>query len=316
MNRARTVLGVDGGQSGIRLTSSASDRIVEVPGVSHLEGDTVARVATAIAEGFGLGSFGAVDLAVLGLTTVPATPKESDRLCSLVAQLTGASEIWLMDDTVTGHIGALSGGDGVSLIVGTGVACFAMARDRSAVWAVDGKGFLLGDDGGGFWIGRRGIAAVLRQADERGPETALTQAAQSRFGDLAELHVRLHSTERSVNAIAQFAPEVLDAAEGSDVVASAIIEDAAEELAITVRAACARVASANAPIPLAYGGRLLDPERILARRVGTLVESEAFPVDARSADSGGLDGAVRLGLSGNVADYGDYVYVWKSGRPQ
>ena len=61
-----------------------------------------------------------------------------------------------MDDTVTGHIGALSGGDGVSLIVGTGVACFAMAHDRSAVWAVDGKGFLLGDDGGGFWIGRRG----------------------------------------------------------------------------------------------------------------------------------------------------------------
>jgi N-acetylglucosamine kinase-like BadF-type ATPase len=314
MNRARRVLGVDGGQSGIRLTSSASDRIVEVPGVSHLEGDTVALAAAAIAEAWGIGGYGAVDLAVLGLTTVPASSTASDRLCSLVAQLTGASEIWLMDDTVTGHIGALSGRDGVSLIVGTGVACFAMAHDRSAVWAVDGKGFLLGDDGGGFWIGRRGIAAVLRQADGRGPETALTQAAQHRFGDLAELHVRLHSTERSVNAIAQFARDVLDAAEASDAVASTIIDAAAEELAITVRAACARVANSDAPIPLAYGGRLLDPQRILARRVRTLVESGEFPVNARSADSGGLHGAIRLGLGGNVADYKDFIHAWKSGR--
>ena len=37
------VLGVDGGQSGIRLRHSSGDRIVEVVGVSRQEGDTVAR---------------------------------------------------------------------------------------------------------------------------------------------------------------------------------------------------------------------------------------------------------------------------------
>ena len=44
------VLGVDGGQSGIRLRHSAEDRVVEVEGVSRGEGDVVAAVADAVAR--------------------------------------------------------------------------------------------------------------------------------------------------------------------------------------------------------------------------------------------------------------------------
>ena len=37
-----------------------------------------------------------------------------------------------------------------------------------------GWGYLLGDEGGGFWIGRAALSAVVRQFDGRGPATLLT----------------------------------------------------------------------------------------------------------------------------------------------
>lgn len=38
---------------------------------------------------------------------------------------------------------------------------------------VGGDGWLLGDDGGGFWIGREAVRVALRMADRRGGDTAL-----------------------------------------------------------------------------------------------------------------------------------------------
>ena len=126
------VLGVDGGQSGIRLRHSAEDRVVEVEGVSRREGDVVAAVADAVAHGWREGGFGAVDRVVLGLTTAPSDPDEADRLAAMVGAATGAREVWVADDAVTSHAGALSMGPGVSVIAGTGVACLALPAGRRA----------------------------------------------------------------------------------------------------------------------------------------------------------------------------------------
>ena len=44
---------------------------------------------------------------------------------------------------------------------------------RHATTTVDGDGWLLGDDGSGFWIGRSAVRAALRMADGRGRPTVL-----------------------------------------------------------------------------------------------------------------------------------------------
>ena len=163
----RRVLAVDGGQSGIRLRHSSGDRVVEVEGVSRLEGDTVAAVAGAIGRAWVTSGFEAIDRAVLGLTTAPTDTESRQRLCAQVAQVTGATEVWLADDAITTHAGALSLGWGVSVVAGTGVACLAVPDDGPAR-IIGGHGYLLGDEGGAFWIGREGLRAVLRALDGRG----------------------------------------------------------------------------------------------------------------------------------------------------
>lgn len=62
--------------------------------------------------------------------------------------------------------------DGLALVAGTGAVAMRITGRRGTV-TVDGDGWLLGDDGSGFWIGRTAVRAALRMADGRGPATTL-----------------------------------------------------------------------------------------------------------------------------------------------
>jgi len=313
--RVTGVLGVDGGQSGIRLRHSLDDRVVEVEGVSHLEGDTIAAVAAAVAEGWRRGRYHPADRIVLGMTTAPADTAGCDRLCRLVGSATGARQVWLTDDAVTSHAGALSLGWGVSVVAGTGVAALAAPEHDGPPKIIGGHGYLLGDEGGGFWIGRHGLRAALRCADGRGPATALAGAAERRFGALDDLHVRLHTGERPVNAIAQFAPDVLEAAAAGDAAANDIIDEAAGELLLIARAGAVWAGADAVIVPLALGGRLLQPGTELRRRLLDLLARAGLAMVPRSADASALDGAVQLGLTGDVHAYEGLVHTWSAGVP-
>ena len=163
-------LAVDGGQSQIRARSSQSPHVATVPGLSRLEGDLtaalVARVAQATAQ-LAVGT-GPLERVALGLSTLPEHHEARLDLLEALGEALPAAEIWVTGDAVTGHAGALAERHGVSLTVGTGVACIGVSRITGARSKVNGDGFLLGDAGGAFWIGRHGLAAVIRASDGRG----------------------------------------------------------------------------------------------------------------------------------------------------
>ncbi|MFF7314514.1 BadF/BadG/BcrA/BcrD ATPase family protein [Streptomyces sp. NPDC008137] len=71
--------------------------------------------------------------------------------------------------------------DGLALVAGTGAVALRVTG-RRAVATVDGDGWLLGDDGSGFWIGRAAVRAALRMADGRGAPTVLAAAVGRELG--------------------------------------------------------------------------------------------------------------------------------------
>ncbi|GAA3730976.1 BadF/BadG/BcrA/BcrD ATPase family protein [Leifsonia bigeumensis] len=305
------VLAVDGGQSGIRLRHSSAPRVVEAAGVSRA-GDSVTAVAETIATAWEASGFPPADRVVLGLTTAPVEPGEADRLCALVAAGTRSPEVWLADDTVTSHAGALSGAPGVSLVVGTGVACLAVPGAGQAR-VFDGHGYLLGDEGGAFWIGRRALGEVLRDRD-RGRTSALSTRAASRYGDLDGLAIRLHDSAGPVNEIAQFAREVLDAAADGDDVAGGILDDAAARLLKTAIAAAEYLAATD-PLddaPLALGGRMLEAGSPLRTRLDALLAGHPG-ILPRNADAEPIDGALLLGSADSPGRYRALTHLWKDG---
>ncbi|MFH8655423.1 N-acetylglucosamine kinase [Streptomyces afghaniensis] len=71
--------------------------------------------------------------------------------------------------------------DGLALVAGTGAVAMRIT-DRRGTVTVDGDGWLLGDDGSGFWIGRAAVRAALRMADGRGAPTVLAEAVGRELG--------------------------------------------------------------------------------------------------------------------------------------
>ncbi|WP_194409631.1 BadF/BadG/BcrA/BcrD ATPase family protein [Microbacterium cremeum] len=299
------VLVVDGGQSAVRVRHS-SGVAADAPGVSWGGADTVAATADAVLSAWRSAGSPLTRIAVLGLTTVPEDVGERDRLAQLIAATMGAERLLICDDGVTSHAGALGGGWGIVLAVGTGVACVARPRTGGAKF-IGGHGFMLGDEGGAFWIGRAGLAAALRAADGRGIPTRLQLSTAEAFGDVHGLHIRIHADPRAVDRIARFAPAVIHAAREGDPVAREILDTALVELTACVRAGWA-AAGREPGSPLAVVGRLAEE---LRPELEDTLRGLAGLVDLRAALGGGLDGAERLAFEASA--YGDAVHVWAKG---
>ncbi|GGX06078.1 hypothetical protein GCM10010383_40130 [Streptomyces lomondensis] len=71
--------------------------------------------------------------------------------------------------------------DGLALVAGTGAVAMRITGRRGTA-TVDGDGWLLGDDGSGFWIGRAAVRAALRMADGRGAATVLAATVGRELG--------------------------------------------------------------------------------------------------------------------------------------
>ncbi|MFI6373529.1 N-acetylglucosamine kinase [Streptomyces sp. NPDC050546] len=71
--------------------------------------------------------------------------------------------------------------DGLALVAGTGAVAMRITGRRGTA-TVDGDGWLLGDDGSGFWIGRAAVRAALRMADGRGAPTVLAETVGRELG--------------------------------------------------------------------------------------------------------------------------------------
>lgn len=173
----RRILGVDAGGTGTRAIvvegTEVVDRIELGPLNILLHSDSAARLASLVADT-------RVVAAGLGLAGVQSAA-DAARVLVALREFTSVP-IAVTDDSEAAVLGAFDGKPGGVVIAGTGsIACGRDAAGR--VVRVGGHGFLLGDDGGGYWIGRECLRAALRAADGSGPPTAATGVVQQMYGD-------------------------------------------------------------------------------------------------------------------------------------
>lgn len=149
-------------------------------------------------------------------------------------------------------------GWGIALISGTGSFAFAQDRQGRSCRA-GGWGYLLGDEGSGWWVALAGLRAAARAADGRGPAIRLLQAFLNR------LHLRfpeelipaVYRIADDRAAIAALAEVVVRAAEEHDATANQIASQAADDLAQLVHSAACKLGLADGPFPLVLSGGLL-----------------------------------------------------------
>jgi N-acetylglucosamine kinase-like BadF-type ATPase len=294
-----TLLAVDAGQGGTRARLLADDGRVlshgEAGGVRHLgtvggPASTAAVVAEAshIALRDGPPPRTAV-VAISGWTDDPS--RRGELMARLMAALPG-TQLWLTSDAVAAFFSVPPEGPRVSLVVGTGSV--AAAADGSGAWAlVDGVGHLLGDDGSGFWLGRRGLADALAAADGRGGSDALLALATQRFGDAAGIPERVYGDPSPAACVASFAVDVLAAAADRDPTAAAIVDEAGALLARTADAAASRVFG-DGPVSVVLTGGLMARPGPLVDALMRAIEQRRPGTRVVRATQRPLDGAVFL----------------------
>lgn len=175
---------------------------------------------------------------------------------------TCVTDVVLAHDSTTSYLGALGDAPGVMVACGTGVVTLAVGPQE--VTRVDGWGWIIGDAGSAFWIGRCALEAAMRGYDGRRSATALTDIVAADFDDLELAYLELQADPDKVARVASYAAKV-DQVSGSDLVARNILDKAAAHLAEAVVAAANKVAigRGDPPFVCALGqtfrsARLLD----------------------------------------------------------
>ncbi|MEU6992277.1 BadF/BadG/BcrA/BcrD ATPase family protein [Streptomyces sp. NPDC046465] len=245
-------------------------------------------MARALLEQAGGGRITAAAIGATGLATLGDDLRAE--LPSALERALGVRRTALAADAVTAYMGAL--GDRPGAVVAAGTGMIAIGTDLTAWHRADGWGHLLGDCGGGAWIGRAGLEAAMRAHDgRRGGSKALLARATEKFGALTELPAQLYPRPDRTAVLASFAPDVADCA-AEDPVADGILRAAARHITEAAAAVCPRAEPGEVALT---GGLLKLGPPLLAPLYEELADQ--LPHARRVPAAGDpLDGALRIAV--------------------
>lgn len=298
-------VGIDGGQTALRLAIAGTATQSEGPGFSYDNDDPYGAMVDAIRVAWEpLRGDASVDVVAAGVTGVPADAAMRQEVAAEIRSVFDAREVRLCTDAVSAHAGALPDGHGVVVAAGTGVIALAVDATTGTSRRVDGWGHLFGDGGSAFAVGRAGISAALSAFDGRGNPTSLTDQVQDHFGAIELVAQTLYRSPTRVAEIADFAPSVVTAARQGDTLATWIVQDAAAAVAHTVATAVGFVTGDD--VPVAVTGRWLTTPGMDAAFAETLESVQRASVVPPAGDS--LAGACRIAELDDLGVYAGLVH--------
>ena len=151
------------------------------------------------------------------------------------------------------------------LISGTGSVAMGW-KDKRTIGA-SGWDWFLGDDGSGFWLGRKALRAVCRQFDGRGKKTLLSNLIfkQWKIKEKAQLIQRVYHGHKGdfVEQIPLLSPLIDKAAQRRDEIAKDILVEGGKELALAVIQVVKKLNFEKEKFPLVLVGSTLNSVIIL-----------------------------------------------------
>lgn len=171
--------------------------------------------------------------------------------------------------------------DGIIAICGTGSGAYA--RIQGEMYRVDLDGYILGDEAGGFSIGRNVLNSALKMQDGRLKKTLLYDLCVKRLGGGVRENI-IHICDGGKQYIASFAPLAFESMQAGDMIAKSILDRAVESVTDDILTAARHFPSVTGKIPVVISGSLWKPadryfEREVASRIGPRFEIKVPSVD-------------------------------------
>jgi glucosamine kinase len=237
------------------------------------------------------------DAICLGIAGVDR-PEDAAAVQGIMRRIGHKTRTLVVNDALVALVAGAGDHPGVVVVAGTG--SIAYGRDSSGRAArAGGWGYLLGDEGGGFWIGRAALSAVVRQFDHRGPATLLTDLVlkQMQLATPSELIHAIYDRGLQRHAIAGIADVVQQASDAGDAVAADILDRAASELATAAASVVTRLGMRGDVFPTVLAGGIFRGIPSLAAALETRLAEVAPRSEVRRLTVEPARGAVTLALA-------------------
>jgi len=333
MRVVQRVIGVDGG--GSKTIALLADRQGKILGsadagpsnyqVLGLEG-AAANIADAVSPLLvsAASNRTAVQL-VVGVAGAGRTQDRRRLTRMLIQRLEQTAEVYITTDAHIALVGAVGGNYGVAINAGTGAIAVGLNINGQFARA-DGWGYVLGDEGSGYWIGLEATRAALRAYDGRGGNTVLEKMVREHY-DIEKLSDLVEETRQhklSPSKVSKLVPRVFEAAKTGDGVAANILAEAGRRLGRSAKTVIQQLKMESEEFGLALVGgvfRNADLGPLMQGFEGAIaqVAPRCRMVCPRFSPE---IGAVLLGLSqcqGEVSDevlenLADYGGKWREGN--
>jgi len=230
-----------------------------------------------------------------------ANPELHDQLLDWTNKTELAEHIAIVSDILPVLAAGTSDCCGVALIAGTGSVAFARATDGRTV-RCGGWGYLLGDEGSGYAIGRAALQHTLWNLETSATLSTLAEAVLAAIGADSVLSVTrtvYHSADQR-GTIAALAPVVIQAAEKEVGPAQGIIDDAAGDLAQLVSRTVQAIGWKLNHIPLAISGSVLVRSARLQQQLDTQLRQIGLRCQTTLVEEP-ITGCVRLATTDSCA---------------
>ncbi len=217
---------------------------------------------------------------------------------SIMKRIGYKAKILVVNDALIALEAGIGTQPGIVIVAGTGSIAYGRNANGEASRA-GGWGYVLGDEGSGYWIGRLALRAVVRHADGRGRMTALTPRLLSHFGveRAAELIQKIYHEDVPPSAIASLARYVQQSRDEGDMVAGAILNRAADELMTAATAVMSRLELADADFAFVLAGGMFHAVPWLCDQLKLMLPALAPNSQILRLEAEPALGAVRLALA-------------------
>jgi len=217
---------------------------------------------------------------------------------SIMKRIGYKAKILVVNDALIALQAGIGHDPGIVIVAGTGSIAYGR-NARGEASRAGGWGYVLGDEGSGYWIGRLALRAVVRHADGRGRPTSLTPQLLAHFGAqrAAELIQKVYHEELSPAAIAALAHFVQHARDEGDSVATGILNQAADELMTAAAAVMRRLELTDQPFSFVLAGGMFYAVPWLCDQLKLLLPSMAARSRTLRLETDPAVGAVQLAIA-------------------
>lgn len=258
-------LGIDGGgtKTALCIIDQRGHRLAVIEGPSlyyfgqsiSLVEDVLQTIVAAICADAGI-SPQQIAHAFVGYPAYGEASGDIAALDAIPRRVLGHDRYTCGNDMVCAWAGSLATQDGINVISGTGSLAYGERRGRSG--RAGGWGEFFGDEGSGYWIAVRGLAAFSQMSDGRlepGPLLELVRAHMDLSHDLDAIDIVSNRWKGTRSSIAALTKVVAEAAALGDESAETILARAGVELAKLADALARRLGfDAGERVPVSYSG--------------------------------------------------------------